>query len=289
MNKANESVWCWVLGPAYTVDRAKNTGLPVSAYCTPSEILDHYRCGNVAFFPGDARYAPETFAPVSACDRVMAEVYHMSEDGLARGAELSGLSKRVPNVCGAIIDDFSSAVARGKETRQEGEQDTKARNVAAEKREEMRNGMERLSRNIKSVNPSLPLYAVCYTMHFNIDLAPYLPYVDKVSLWVWVPSDLAVLDTHVARAAELYRKPIHLGLYVFDYSALDYGRLDKLDWKQTLKERLIPMKTLEFQFKRAREYLRDGRIEGIHILGSYLRDELKTDQARWVRDFVGTL
>jgi len=202
---------------------------------------------------------------------------------------LSRLSRQFPNLTCGIIDDFSSAVARGEAVVQENQLDTSSTADALAKQEEMLDNLRQLAVNLKSDNPDLQLQAVCYTMHFHLDLSPYLPYVDNISLWVWETADLVNLDSYVDEAIRRYQKPLQLGLYLFDYGALDYGRMAELDWKETVRQLTLPMETLQFQCERARQYLRDGRIEAIHILGSYLKDELATEQAEWLAEFCRTI
>jgi len=84
-------------------------------------------------------------------------------------------------------------------------------------------------------------------------------------------------------------KPIHLGLYLFNYFALDYSRLAELDWEQTGKDLTIPMDLVQFQFERAGNTCGNGRIEAIQLLGSYLCAQIELDQARWVADFCQSL
>jgi len=166
----------------------------------------------------------------------------------------SRLSQDFHNVVGGIVDDFSTAVAEGR--------------MPVEM-------MEQTLAALKSRNASLQLQAVVYTMHFQIDLSPYLPFIDLINLWVWKGSDLRNLDAYVQEAARLFPgKPITLGLYLYDYG-------ETCD--------TLPLALVRFQFTRAAAYLEGGLIEGIHVLGSYLREELRTQQAQWVADFLADM
>lgn len=195
-------------------------------------------------------------------------VEYAREVDMGRAKELSQASLQCSNLVGGFIDDFSSYISKGKGTVQD---------------------VQALAANVKSANPSLKLYAVCYTMDFALDLSAFLPYFDAIMLWVWKSADLKNLDAHVAEATRLYRKPLHLGVYLFDWAGMDSSRTDAEYWSYALKTFTMPMKTLQFQCERARQYLKDGRIEAIHILGSLTRDELKTDQGRWLADFCRSI
>jgi hypothetical protein len=113
---------------------------------------------------------------------------------------------------------------------------------------------------------------IIYTMHFGLDLKAYLPFIDVINLWIWRSIDLVHLDDYIDQCRQLFpNKPINLGLYLHDYGYT----LDTL-----------PLERVQFQFNKAREYLKTGKIEGMSILGSYLKTELKTEQAKWIAECV---
>ena len=154
------------------------------------------------------------------------------------------------NLKGVIIDDFSSDMANYKPE-----------------------FLADAHRRLKASDPRLNLYTVIYTMHFDKDFKPFLPSIDVVSLWVWDSKDLADLDRHLERCRKIFPgKPIVLGLYLFDWS----------------HNREMPMDLLQWEFRKARDYTRQGLITGYQVLGSYRPTELQTPQARWVRDFIHT-
>jgi hypothetical protein len=247
---AHHPVWCWALDPDFIQGRAGVMGVPPDNFCPAVELVDYFHCRNVAYFTWkDHPHPAESLQPLAKYDRVVANVSHRSEAGRAQATELSQLSRQFPNLVGGIVDDFSTAIEKGRGTVPQ---------------------VQELRANLQSVNPSLKLFGVCYTMHFSVDLSAYMPYFDVIVLWVWHAADLKDLDAHVTQAARLYRKPLHLGLYLFDYA----------DTRKTL-----PMETIRFECQRARQYLRDGRIEAIHILSSYTREEMNTNQARWMANF----
>jgi len=249
MQTSSHPIWCWALGPTYIKARARKAWVPSSVFAPAAAVVDYYHCRNVAFFPGDERYTAEHFEAVAQYDQVLAQVYHLTETGKERAKDVSQLSQHQPNLIGGIVDDFSTAISRG---------------------EGLPEDIRLLAENLKSENAALDLHAVCYTMHFDVDLCPFLPYIDYISLWVWDPADLVDLDTHIAEATRRYHKPMHLGLYLFDYGVTGEA---------------MPIETLVFQCERARQYYHDGRIQGIHILGSYTNDEFNTEQAKWLADY----
>jgi hypothetical protein len=222
----------------------------------------------VDYQPVHDHYTPDKFKGLEKLDRVSVHLDHFTEADRALAKELSQASLQCRNLVGGYVDDFSSSVKEGHVTME---------------------GVEGLAASLKSANPSLKLNAVCYTMHFDQDLNPYLPYFDSVSLWTWKTADLKDLDEHVATATRLYQKPLQLGLYLFPWADLHGNRKDPHFWARALSTEAMPMDILRFQFERARQYLKDGRIEAVHILGSYATGELKTEAARWLADWCLTV
>lgn len=269
---ASRRVWCWAGTDQWMNGFLQTHGgevMPESLPCPPVEWVDFFHCRNVNYQPVDLnyhtdedRYTAERLKVLQKYDEVSVHLGRRSDLKLVTG--LSQTSLECPNLVGGFYDDFSSAVQKNLITVQ---------------------SVEELAWALKSANPYLKLNAVCYTMHLSVDLSPYLSYFDSVTLWTWHAADLQDLDAHVAQANRLYRKPLHLGLYLIPYGDLHVDKNDPHYWARTMNTVTMPMETLKFQCDRARRYLKDGQIEAIHILGSYARGELKTEQARWLADF----
>lgn len=261
---ASRRVWCWA-GTDKLMEgffRKRGEVMPKSLICPAADWVDFFHCRNVDYQPMEDHYTADKFKGLEKFDGVSVHLDAGASRKLAK--ELSQASLQCPNLVGGFYDDFSSSVKEGKVTVQ---------------------GVEGLAASLKSVNPHLKLNAVCYTKHLALDLSPFLPYFDSVSLWTWKAADLKDLDAHVAKAIRLYRKPLQLGLYLFPWGDLHVDKDDPHYWAHTLDTVAMPMETLQFQCERARQYLKDGRIEAIHILGSYATGELKTAQARWLANF----
>jgi len=235
-----EQVWLWTLGPGWVEYYAKRDGFSVDLVCPPEELMDFYGVRNVMHFDRQLHTA-DGLKCFESVDRLVLSV--------DRGSGLDEVED-CPNLVGAVVDDLSSNIPRG---------NYDPASLAA------------MYRKVKAAGERLQVYAVIYTMNFDIDYTPYMPYIDVVSLWIWDSNELPQLDEQMGRCRENFPgKPIVLGLYVHDYC----------------NKHTVPLDLVQFEFQKAREYVGDGLIDGYQILGSYLRPELDTPQAKWVRDFV---
>jgi hypothetical protein len=253
--KKDRAAWCWGLSPAYIEELSRRRWTLQSLYCSPREVAGFYHCRNLVFFhPG--RHQARLLKDLAGFDRVICNVGDpclLDDAGqqVAKARAFSRLSRGFPNIVGAIVDDFSTA--------------------AVEQKRLSPALMKQTYAALKSSNDSLQLVGVVYSGHIE-SVAAYAPYLDVVNLWIWKASDLKNLDRYLRRAERVFpAKAIHLGLYLYDYG-------DACD--------TVPLDLVRFQFRRARQYLEDRRIQGFHLLGSYLKEELRSKQARWVAEYL---
>lgn len=162
--------------------------------------------------------------------------------------KLGKFSTKYGNVIGGIIDDLGP----GTRTKPEGLRET---HMA-----------------LKKHNPSLQLYAVFYTHEFGRpEIREFLPYVDVVNVWIWNNTrDLVNIDLYISQCADVFpNKPILLGLYLYDFPT----------------QQPMPMDLLEFEFKKAAQYVKEEKIVGFSILASSLIDHFP-QTAEWVRIYL---
>jgi hypothetical protein len=236
----NEQVWIWTLGPGFAQSYARRKKFSTDLVCSPRQLIDFYRARRVMHFDTEP-HTLQSLQPFQELDSLLLSLDH--EVGLDAVADF-------PNLAGGIVDDLSSNIPKGRYNPE---------SLAA------------IHRRLKAASPAFKLFAVIYTMNFGIDYAPYMSFIDVVSLWVWDSRDLPGLDQHVERCRQLFPgKPIVLGLYVHDYC----------------NGRPMPLDLVQFEFEKARGYVRDGLIEGYQVLGSYLKPELETPQVLWAQDFI---
>ncbi|HIE13654.1 TPA: hypothetical protein EYP70_00105 [Candidatus Bathyarchaeota archaeon] len=126
--------------------------------------------------------------------------------------------------------------------------------------------------SLKKYNSTLELYGVIYAHELdNPELKKYLPYIDVVNLWVWENTrHLKYIGSYIDKCKEIFSgKPIIWGLYLYDFPT-----------KQPM-----PPELLEFEFKKAIQFVKEEKIEGFSILASHLIDHFP-ETARWVRNFL---
>lgn len=188
--------------------------------------------------------------------KVLCQITHVNrnpdsqpEDDVANAENLSQISLNYDNIAGGIIDDLSTTLERFPPDK-----------LAA------------IYRALKSRNPLLQLYAVAYTFELEKDFSGHLPYIDAVNLWVWRKHELADLDQGIERCAAVFPgKPVILGIFMHDYGS---------------SETAIPLSLLEYNFTKARQYLSEGKIEGVVVLGD--REIAKHPvQAQWIKKRLG--
>lgn len=170
----------------------------------------------------------------------------------AEAETISQLSARYANIAGAVHDDMLGLIRR------EGYEPS---------------DYAPIYRALKSRNPKLNLWAVVYSHELDAETwAPYLPFIDVVSLWVWEAQNLSRLEEYVARCRTIFPgKPINVGSYLRNYPTLSP----------------VPMELLRVQWETMLDLFRKGAIDSYSILGTVLIDGHR-QQAEWVRDFIAT-
>lgn len=171
------------------------------------------------------------------------------EVALAEAELLSRMSLDFPNVSGAFIDDTTCMFEYGSYSTQVPEQIRAA---------------------LHSANPDLKLWIVVYVTQLDADYwAPFLPFVDVISLWMGA-DDIPALDRHVARCAEIFPgKDISVGSYIRDYHA----------------QRANPLDKIELQYETMYRLWREGRVAGYNILSAGVIDTAVAE-CEWIRDFI---
>jgi hypothetical protein len=163
---------------------------------------------------------------------------------------VSDLSRKFPNVAGAIHDDMRGLIKRENWTPDQ---------------------YAEVYQALKTPNADLKLWAVVYSHELEPEeWAGFEPFIDVVNLWVWESKNLPHLDEYIARSHELFpAKPLIMGCYLRDYTMSAPVRLD----------------LLEFQWEGVRRHVEQGTLDGYSVLAAVLIDGHE-EQAVWVRDFI---
>jgi hypothetical protein len=244
-----DKLWIWGIGASWY---RRHFGDP-QQQSSPNELAEFFNCNNVMYF--DYEYSEEDVKKLEQHQKILLSITDKPENMMTKVQEVVNFSKTQENIVGAIIDDLTTIYLDKNGNHK----------ISPEQVGEMK-------KLLVSINPAFKLYAVCYTMNFNIDIKAYLPYIDEISLWVWNARNLKKLDKYMKKAPKVFgNKPLNLGLYMFDFPEF---------------KTLMPMKLLKYEFNKATQYLREQKISGIQILGRYLKSDLESPQAKWIQEFL---
>lgn len=249
-----DATWLWTLSPGFIRRLAKRRMVFADIYVPWRRLTEFYPARNVMYFLTDPTEAADV-ADAARFRRVVCSLQtpmigQSVDDALRNTQALAAQSLRQPNMTGVIIDDFSSKCVK---------------TGSAE-------GLSRVHAALHAQNPRLPLHVVIYAHNLDLDLSTFAPFFDRISFWVWDAADLPKLDAHLARCERAFPgKPVNLGIYLFDFG----GTCE-----------MVPLPTVQSGLAQAKRWWRQGRIEGVQLLGSYVGLELHTPEARWVASFL---
>ncbi len=117
---------------------------------------------------------------------------------------------------------------------------------------------------------ALDLWVVIYTHQLDMPVAEQLQLMDVINLWTWHAKDIAELDENLAKLeAVAPGKRLSLGLYLWDYG-------DRCP---------MPLESMKVQCEKGLDWLCQGRVESLVLLGSYLCD-LGLDTVEWTRNWI---
>ena len=144
---------------------------------------------------------------------------------------LSKLSLKYPNIIGAMCDDVT----------------TNFHKIV------LPESFEARYRGLKKYNDKLRMFGVVYAHELDKDFSLIQQYIDVVNLWLWHKDDLIEYDELLEKCRKAFPgKPIIQGIFLHEYGRSDIGNVIEL---------------LKYQLDRAREYMAQGVVEGVIILG----------------------
>jgi hypothetical protein len=133
-----------------------------------------------------------------------------------------------------------------------------------------------LQQRLRGPNKKLDLNTTLYTRQLDLPIADHLAVLDKITLWTWKASDLAILDQNLSKLERLVPRPRKiLGVYMVDY---DEGAS-------------VPIPAMQHQLDLGLKWLRDGRIEGMMFIGNTVMDlnfEAVELTRQWILKFGDT-
>ena len=162
--------------------------------------------------------------------------------------EVIALSKKFPNIKGAILDDFF------------GQKDKHRHSLEVTK-----GFRDRLHMN------GLDLWAVLYTTQLDTVVGDYIDVCDRITMWTARAEDLVRLDENFQKLEKLAPDiPKYLGCYLWDFLG---------------EKKPMPMAAMKHQCERGLEWLKQGRLDGIVFLASCTCD-LDIEAVEWTRKWI---
>ena len=257
MDTVRDRLWLW----GHEAGSHKGQfGLPGTSQITPGAAARYLGIPNVVMVAFGGRPEPPLAphaAPMRSLSRLVWSIVGDSSstrnDDRPDLEEVMALAAECPNLTGAIMDDFFHRPdEQGRVARYAVEQ------VAG------------FRRRLHAARPSLDLWVVLYAHDLGLPVSEHLAESDVVTFWTWRSEHLADLESNFARAEALapgVRKV--LGCYMWDYGA----------------QQPMPVERMACQCETGRQWLQEGRIEGMILLASCICD-LGLESVAWARRWI---
>lgn len=247
-----DRLWIWGQMPGA---HNKEWNLPRPSRMTPAEGAFYLGVPNLMM----VRYNSEPempFDPYAISLRPLKRVvWSMTGAGGETNTEVRehvfDLARRFPNITGFIMDDFFTHDGGGALTLEQ---------------------LQTLRDQINADTVRRPLYVVLYQHQLELPIQPYLDFCDKITFWTWKSEDLNNLERNFERFEIIAPKQGKLlGCYMWDYG----------------NRAPMPLDLMKKQCALGREWLRQGRIEGMIFLGSNVCD-IELDTVAYARQWVAS-
>ncbi len=242
--------WIWThAGGSYKLE----FGLPRTSRMTPVEGAVYLGVPNALFIRYLGNPSPPfdqhaiAFRPLKRVVWSLVGASGQSSDEERRHVlELAG---RFPNIVGFIMDDYFHPDGSG--------------SLSVEQLKELRSQLVVGTRRYD-------LSVVLYQHQLTLPVGPHLEYCDKITFWTWEAKDLKELASSFDRVEKL--APRHgklLGCYMWDFGA----------------GKPMPLELMKMQCELGRQWLEQGRIEGMIFLASNVCD-LELETVEWTRRWI---
>jgi len=257
MDTVRDKFWIWGHEAGSHNDQY---GLPARSRMTPAEGAFYLGVPNILMVVYGNNPPPpfeQHAMPMRPLKRV---VWSIVGDSSSKrndsGSDLEAvlaLTRKFPNVCGAIMDDFFNPVdGKG----------NAGRCVADD--------LGQFRTRLRSGARPLDLYVVLYTHQLHLPVKEHLKLCDVVTLWTWKASDLEALEDNFGKLEAIApRMRKVLGCYMWDYGA----------------GKPMPVDRMLHQCELGLEWLQEGSIEGMIFLASCICD-LELETVEWTRRWI---
>ena len=231
-------------------------GLPRRSRMTPVEGAVYLGVENLLFirYSGQSPMPFDThaisFRPMKRVIWSLVGAGGRSEDAERR--HVLDLAARYPNITGFIMDDFFHPDGAG--------------SLSVEQLTALRNQLVIGGRR-------RDLFVVLYQHQLALPVQAHLEFCDKITFWTWEAQHLTNLESAFDRLEKL--APRHgkfLGCYLWDFGT----------------SRPMPLELMKKQCELGRQWLEQGRIEGMIFLASNVCD-LELETVEWTRRWIAEI
>jgi len=251
MSNVREKLWIWGHEAG-----SHNTykGLAKPSRMTPAEGAFYMGLPNLILVRYDGKPQPPFDQSAIAFRPLQQVVWSIVGAGGASEREevqqVVALSKRFPNITGAMMDDFFRPSPK----------------PAVYTPEELAG----FRRQLHNAERPLDLWVVLYAHQLALPIREHLRQCDVVAFWTWTEAELVHLEENMDRAEKLKGSArVVLGCYLYDYGA----------------DKPMPVSSMQRQCELGLRWLKEGRIAGMIFLASCICD-LELPAVEWTRRWI---
>lgn len=297
-NTVRDHLWLFACPPGGDTDYLENAGIRGGSRMTPVEGAHWLGLKNLLFVTQDhnrpkamwtemkwkAKTTMEQWAiSFESMQRVnWAAVGSSGGGGLKTVPDIVTLAKKYPNFTGIYLDDFIK-------DRSKGPDGTFTGKPAMTESE-----LKSMRYQLVKVGRPMDIWTTIYTYDLDSQHADYthcepplvdsMKHFDVIVLWTWQSTDLRGLEKNLARLEAMKPKNtrIALGIYLWDYAGID----EKKKADPTYRfGKPVPIELMEHQCKLGLQWLKEGRVSDLVILGNTHLD-IGCPPAPWMRDWI---
>lgn len=254
MSKMRDHLWLWAHQEGSHNNRY---GLTSLSRMTPAEAAIYMGVENLIMVvfadkpePPFDQHAKPLFFLKNVVWSIVGDANSKRNDEKADLEEVIALSKKFPNIKGAILDDFFG------------------------QKDEHRHGLEATKDFRDHLHGNgLDLWAIIYTQQLDMPLKDYIDACDRIAMWTWRAEEIDRLDENFRKLEKAAPGiPKYLGCYLWDYG----------------NKKPMPLSAMKQQCERGLEWLKQGRLEGIVFLASCVCD-LDLESVEWTRKWISEI
>ena len=254
MSRIREHLWLWAHQEGSHNNRY---GLTSLSRMTPAEAAIYMGVENLFMVvfadkpePPFEQHAKPLFFLKNLVWSIVGDANSKRNDEKADLEEVIALSKKFPNIQGAVLDDFF------------GKEDKHRHNLEVTK-----GFREQLHSN------GLDLWTVIYTHQLDMAVGDYVDVCDRIVMSTWRAEELGLLDENLRKFEKVAPDtPKYLGCYLWDYG-------DK---------KPMPVDAMKHQCERGLEWMKHGGLDGIVFTATCICD-LDLAAVEWTRRWISEI